>query len=222
MSRIIDVWFLQIALVCPLFAAEERGIEEKPDAIGAYYLCPNAADRLKRDKFLITEESFKQVFEPYIDLDEKGTAAFITTDSILAGFHSLFEKTVQRVEERNRLRASRVLHLLWNALRALRKTECGGGELFRPAKRHAEIVLGVALRLLGETKLPGCSEELDERIRREAERVKEGKGLRLPAWLGPPRPEFSLKNIRTGPATRFGRTARQLVRATTARYLGLN
>ena len=50
------------------------------------------------DKFVITGEPFKQVFSPYIGSD---VPVFITTDSLLNGFHVLLEESIYRMELAN-------------------------------------------------------------------------------------------------------------------------
>src|SRR5262249_19010046 len=60
----------------------------------------NAEDRklLDKNKILVTQESFKQVFTPYISSD---IPIFITSDSLLNGFHVLFEESILRLENAN-------------------------------------------------------------------------------------------------------------------------
>ena len=59
--------------------ARKRGLEDK------------AIRQIERDKFVVTNEAFTQVFTAYITED---LPLLVTTDSILNGYHVLFEKSV--------------------------------------------------------------------------------------------------------------------------------
>ena len=50
---------------------------------------------LRQHKFVIAGEPYKQIFQPYIS---SKSPVFITSDSLLNGFHVLFEESVYRLE----------------------------------------------------------------------------------------------------------------------------
>jgi hypothetical protein len=53
---------------------------------------------LAEKKSLVTNLTFKQIFEPYV---MAGVPMFITSDSLLGGFHVLFEESILRLEMTN-------------------------------------------------------------------------------------------------------------------------
>lgn len=139
-------------------------------------------EKLGRDKLLVTEEAFKQVFVPYTG---SSVPVFITSDSLLNAFHVLFEESVRRMEEENARRLPRLLAFLWRGLGTVDEGWKGRPQLVSAAKRRARLVLGTAMTLLGEPPADGEA-SLAEAIREQAARVEAGEGEGKPAWLGQP------------------------------------
>ena len=63
-------------------------------------LNPDEVDGIKRKGFVITGESFLQIFQPY----NSGEQVFITSDSIINAYAVLLEDSVLRLE---------LVHVLW-------------------------------------------------------------------------------------------------------------
>ena len=79
------------------------------DTAQKFGLSAREIDRLAKDKVLVTNEAFKQVFTPYLSSSEP---LFITSDSLLKGFHVLFEESVLRLEHGNSRKLGGILKFL--------------------------------------------------------------------------------------------------------------
>ncbi len=151
------------------------------------------AEALADRKVLMTNEAFKQVFDPYIHTD---LPMFITSDSLLAAFHVLYEESVLRLEEVNARRLPQILRFIWEGLEARKPPNDAGGPHAR-AYRRARILIGTATALLGgEPK--GTSAEEAGLIKEEVRKVTAARTLdpahmeaTLPAWLGKPDETFT-------------------------------
>ncbi len=150
------------------------------------------AEALADRKVLMTNEAFKQVFDPYIHTD---LPMFITSDSLLAAFHVLYEESVLRLEEVNARRLPQILRFIWEGLEARKPPNDAGGPHAR-AYRRARILIGTATALLGDEP-KGTSAEEAGLIKEEVRKVTAAQTLdpahieaTLPAWLGPPDETF--------------------------------
>jgi hypothetical protein len=141
-----------------------------------------AREVIARQKVLITDEAFKQVFTPYLS---SGLPLFITSDSLLNAYHVLHEETVLRIEMTNALRLPLVLRQLWQGLERADEKVTGKPELVAGAKRRAQVVIATALRLMGEEAIP-CGPEVAALADKEVEKIKAATAVEKPAWLGPP------------------------------------
>jgi hypothetical protein len=140
-----------------------------------------AIQRLGDKKVLVAGPSFKQIFEPYI---HAGQPLFITSDSLLAGFHVLFEESLLRLEVTNARRLGGVLKCIWANLPKAERTITGQPELVKAAGLRARVVIATALQLLGEkVELPAALAPL---VRAEVLRVETAQERAKPRWLGPP------------------------------------
>ncbi len=150
--------------------ARKRGLEDK------------AIRQIERDKFVVTNEAFTQVFTAYITED---LPLLVTTDSILNGYHVLFEKSVCRAERACARHLPAILSLIGKKLAGVDNAFPGDAKLAAAAKRRATLVIAVAMRLLGDgsLKLDADSEAL---VAGEVKRMESGAGRDKPAWLGPP------------------------------------
>jgi hypothetical protein len=142
--------------------------------------------RLKTDGVIVSGEALKQIFEAYT---WPPAPMFITTDSILYGFHVLFEESVLRLEQANAGKLQRLLWHLWNGLATVDQKIKLDPSLVADAKRRAQTVIGVALKLVARDRFdPGP--KLRGTIKEECARIDAAEGRSKPAWLGPPDPGF--------------------------------
>jgi len=147
---------------------------------------PADVERLRKNKVLITNQAFKQVFDPYI---KTGIPPFITSDSLLNGFHVLYEESILRLEDANARRLPGILKFIWGNLRSAGDDIKGKPEMLAAARRRAQTTVGTALALLGEEP-PGADAEVAALINAEVKRVVAAQGLHKPAWLGPEQRDF--------------------------------
>lgn len=115
-----------------------------------YRLNEEQMKTLRRDKLLVAGPDFKQVFTPYLD---SPMPVFITSDSLLAGYHVLFEESVLRLELANTQRLPRILQGIWRQLDDVEQRLTAAPEITAEAHRRARMMIAVALSLLGGTKL---------------------------------------------------------------------
>ena len=152
-----------------------------------------AIEQLARDRVLMTDQCFKQVFTPYVDSEYP---VFITSDSLLNTFHVLFEESFIQLEK---VQAARLRHFLAALAEKLAEADAklsGDKALIAAAKRRATTLIAVARALLGDEP-SGLPAEVTEIVRAEASRVTTASGTSKPAWLGEPDPGF--------PAIDYGR-----------------
>jgi hypothetical protein len=128
-------------------------------------LTPQELDILERDRICLSSQTFRQCFEPY--MPDETSARFITSDSLLNGFHVLLEGTVKHLEVRNANRLITALLGSWSALEG---------------NRVARILLGVALRLPGQQVELG---PVQVEVEQEVERICRAEEVLLPDWLSP-------------------------------------
>ncbi len=192
-ARRIVAAVLGCALFAPLCgAAFARPMRQKMPDPGKGYkwqtiakgqgLKPADIKQLGRNKILVTNEAYKQVFTPYI---KSGIPLFITSDSLLNAFHVLYEESVLRMENANARKLPEILRFIWNNLEAIDAGMKGKPKLVAAAKRRAQVVIGTALRLLGD-KTMKPDNAVATLIDAEVKRVIEAKATMKPKWLGPP------------------------------------
>ncbi|MBT8351043.1 MAG: DUF3160 domain-containing protein, partial [Deltaproteobacteria bacterium] len=70
-------------------------------------------EQLNRDKILITNQSYRQIFEPYLN---PKSSIFITSDTVLSAFHVLFRQSIADMEQVNAKRALDILKLIWSKI----------------------------------------------------------------------------------------------------------
>lgn len=139
-------------------------------------------EQLAKHKILITNEAFKQIFTPYIESD---LPIFITSDSILNGFHVLLEESVLRLEQANARKLPGILRFIWQNLKTVDKDLEGKPELVAAAKTRAQVVIGTALRLLGDDAIQADLKTAGL-IDVEVRRITAARDRTKPEWLGPP------------------------------------
>ena len=142
--------------------------------------------QLGKDKILVTNEPYLQVFTPYLHSD---IPLFITSDSMLNGFHVLYEESLLRLEQANARRLRGILKFMWKNLPTADKVFRGKRERVADAKMRAAVIVATAMRLLGDE--PDHMEPtIAALVQGEVKRIEAAKGQHKPAWLGPPDPGF--------------------------------
>ena len=155
-------FLVSIACVTALLTSISRA-DEKRDLTDAERV------QLQRDKLIITDRSYRQVFTPYIYSPKP---VFITTDSVLNAWHVLLEESIRVMEERFSWELPAGLD---KALESLPKVAPDGmpQAQFEAATRRAKLVLGTSSKLAGGNWSGG--KELDELIAIDVRRAEEAK-----------------------------------------------
>jgi len=169
--------------------------------------------QLNRDKILITNQGYRRIFEPYLN---PNSSIFITTDTVLSAFHVLFKQSIADMEKVNANRALDILKLIWSEIAPEEKENSkvpvdksedlkvheNRGEksviedleqnftiLLDAARRRAQIVIAVALKLLGDTDIK-FDEHLSRIVENEVNKIVSGEGIEMPEWTGVSDSEF--------------------------------
>lgn len=142
--------------------------------------------QLARDKILITDHAYRQAFSPYLDPD---LPFFITSDSLLNGFHVLYEESVLRLEQANARRLAPILKFIWQNLKTADKAFLGKPELVAAAKTRAKLTVAVAMQLLGDQATP-LEPPVAALVAEEVKRIETARGQYKPKWLGEADPGF--------------------------------
>lgn len=149
-------------------------------------LNPAEIVKLGHDKVLIEDRQYKQSFEIYI---EPTQPLFVTSDSLLNGFHVLFEDSFRELELRRAPELRRRLEeVLTQARENLKKSPFLMADM-APGWRKAQIVVGPALCLMG-TPVDFFDAEVRDEIQKQVAKIKAASAVELPLWLGPPAPEL--------------------------------
>jgi len=101
----------------------------------------------------------------------------------------LYEESVLRLEKANARQLPEILRFIWKNLPSAAKRVKGKPELAARAKRRAQVVVGTALKLLGDTTIKP-DKEAAALIGAEVKRITEAKATVKPKWLGPPDKTF--------------------------------
>ena len=127
--------------------------------------------------------SAKQSFSPYMG---GVLSVFVTSDSLLNAFHVLFEDSFRESELRRAHALKEELEMLLQMARHfhINDSDIFPTERYAAAVRHAQLVLGPAIVVLG-----GELEQFDETLRPEiaaqAKKIRSAQAVELPAWLAP-------------------------------------
>ena len=152
------------------------------DAARQYGFDDKSLEALSKQKVLVTGDTYKQIFTPYIS---SIVPLFITSDSLLNAYHVLYEESVLRVEMTNAYRLPVLLRHIWDRLEKADAGLTGNPELSAGAKRRAQVVIATALRLTGDTEIRP-SAEVAALVDKEVEKITAASVTEKPAWLGPP------------------------------------
>jgi hypothetical protein len=148
-------------------------------------------DQLDRDK-IAYGPSVKQSFVPYF-----GGPIFITSDSLLNGFHVLFEDTFREYELRQITELRKNLEaVLQQARKNLTKSNFTPADT-APGWRHAQLVIGPALCILG-TPLDFFDTDVRDEIKNQVDKIKASVAVELPAWLEPSTRKLPALDYRSG------------------------
>jgi hypothetical protein len=156
------------------------------DAAREHKLSDREIALLRQHKFVIASEPWKQIFQPYVS---SKAPVFITSDSLLNGFHVLFEESIYRLEMAHARKLPALLATLSKSLDGASKQFKGDAELLQVARKRVDIFLATARCLLDAKVLPEDT-ALRKLVQEEVERVTAAKGASKPAWLGPPEEGF--------------------------------
>jgi hypothetical protein len=138
--------------------------------------------KLDHDSVAIAGPYFKQSFAVY---NTSPQPPFVTSDSLLNGFHVLWEDSLSRFELSRARRLRAMLEEAWSGLDArLTKSQVPRSEI-EPSARHLALVIGPPLRLLGSDLALG-GPEVEATVAAEVKRIEAAEGIMLPPWLGPP------------------------------------
>jgi len=166
-------------------------------------------EQLNRDKILITNQGYRHIFEPYLN---PNSSIFITSDTVLSAFHVLFRQSIVDMEQVNANRALDILKLIWSAIAPKEKEiskapgnrtvpESRGEKssiddlehdfttLLDAARRRAQIVIAVAVKLLGDTDI-SFDEHLSRIVENEVNKIVSAEGIEMPEWTGVSDSEF--------------------------------
>ena len=161
------------------FAQAEKSWQEVAAVDGLTAADINALDR---DQLLLTSGEFRRMNEAYSRLD---LPLFVTSDSILSAYQVLLEESLAQLEVSQSSRLSAALGTILSDLYSNALTIQGLESLNEKATRRAQLVVGVAARLLDSSSRTGVP-DLDELIAAECQRVELAEGEALPTWFAPP------------------------------------
>lgn len=137
---------------------------------------------LGNNRLLITNETYKQVFQPYLGGD---LPFFITSDSLLNAYHVLYEESILRMEKASAGKLPEILLTIYGNLAAGAQQWKAEAELLAAATKRASIVVGTALRLMDDDFRTG-DRQVDAIITLELKKIVEAKAKEMPTWLGKP------------------------------------
>jgi len=144
-------------------------------------LTPQDVERLGSQKLLIGTKTFRQSFEAYVG--PRGPM-FITSDSLLNAFSSIFEDSFRELEIRRVGQLRGHLEETLTAARHMLETTPYVRADLEPGWLQAQRTLGPAMVLLGSQP-----ELFDPELRREisfqVEKIRAADSVALPDWLAP-------------------------------------
>lgn len=164
--------------VAPDYAWEKDAAAQK--------LSAEAVAKLKQHGLVIAGGAFRQSFEVYAD---ESVVPFVTTDSLLNGFHVLLEASLRKYEQRRARELREALETVWGNLdRRLAASKLERAQV-APFVDHLARVIGPALRLLGSDVALG-GEEVEADVAAVVKLIEVAAQPHLPAWMGPPESSF--------------------------------
>ena len=143
-------------------------------------------EKLRKNKILLTNISYRQVFVPYISTNQP---FFITSDSLLYAYHILYEESFIEMEKAKSRKMPDILKFIWVNLETAEERIKGNPKIIREAKRRDQIIIGTALKLLGDKSIKP-EKDIEFIINEEVRKITEAKAVMKPEWLGRPDPGF--------------------------------
>ncbi|MGD9126280.1 MAG: DUF3160 domain-containing protein, partial [Planctomycetia bacterium] len=189
--RFLSIAILSLAITISSFQIVNAqrptpSYEDWEGVVKASKLSPEMA-QLKKDRLLVTDRTTKQIFTPYL---EGNQPIFITSDSLLNGYHVLYEESIFRLEEKRASRLPEILQFILKNMKDVDKDIKGKPELVAAAKKRAMLVAGIAMRLMDDSfKFKDVS--LDKIIDQEIKKIVEAQAVEMPTWLGKPDGTFT-------------------------------
>ena len=171
----------------PLVRADETAWKERARAGG---LSEEDISALEKNRILITNDAYKQIFSAYICDRDHFFIPFITSDSLLNAYHVLYEESIFRLESAMASKLPLILRLILKNLDGADAELTGRPELVAAAKKRAKLVTGIALKLIDDSFQFG-NDELDGILKQETERIVKAEGIGFPEWLGERDESFS-------------------------------
>lgn len=153
---------------------------------------PAEVAQLERSKLLIRDIEYRQCFEAY---QRPRVPMFITTDSLLNAYCALFEDSFHRLEQRQSIVLRQKLEEILDRARRFVAGRGDSPELLTAGWKQAQRAIGPAMILLG-TPLQKFDPEVRDDVAAEVDKIKAAQVLSLPAWLGPPTPDFEAIDYR--------------------------
>ncbi len=162
-----------IAEPSPTYVPEKRGpdlIADLSTVEGLEHLKgpDSAKELLKKNGFVVVPHYYRQIFSPYIQ--EAELPPFITTDSLFATFHIIFENQVKLMEEDF---AGEIKELTSEMLDATRKLP--GDSSDRDSRFLCDAYFSVAASLLDDSFMPEPS--VSKVVHDEVSLIREGKSV---------------------------------------------
>jgi len=142
--------------------------------------------QLDANRILIRNESYKQVFGPYVS---SRIPLFVTSDCLLNAYHVLYEESIFRLEQAGTRQLPEILRFIMQNLSAVCEGIEGPAELIAPARQRATIVVGTALKLLDD-EFSVDDQATMAIIDEEVARIVAAAVRMKPAWLGEPTADF--------------------------------
>jgi len=180
---------LFVLLALPHASGQEKKMGDEYDwrtAASKEGISKSAILRLEKRGVTVTGEEYKQIFTPYL---KNSLPVFITSDSLLNAFHTLYDESIRVLELGAQERLCGLLKILWRNHAALDAEIATRPEMADKAMRRTRIVLGVALRLL-DLDLQDVDAETKTIIEKEVAKIEAGLSKTKSAWLGAPDPGF--------------------------------
>jgi len=175
-----------VALCATTFGGEARRKPQEDkrwqEAAKKAGLAARDIQRLAKNKVLMTNEAYKQVFSPYLG---SRLPVFVTSDSLLNAFHVLYEESVLRLEQGNARKLPEILRFIWKNLATAGAQLTGKPQLVASAKRRAQAIIGTALKLVGDETLKADA-KIARLIDAQVKKIQAAKAVEKPKWLGPP------------------------------------
>lgn len=156
-------------------AARENGLSEGTIA------------SLEKNRILITNDAYKQVFDAYLSAENP---VFITSDSLLNAYHILYEESIFRLENAMAARLPPMLRLILENLEDANAQVEGNAALASAAKKRAKLVPAIALKLMDDS-FRFENDALDEILTQEVQLIVKAESVGMPSWLGKPDATFA-------------------------------